>query len=112
DSTNGTLVNDQRVEGECELHDQDRVRVGPLEFRVACEAGKPVAAAHPAWPADDEAVAAMLLSVADDPDASDSKVDVHGVPTGSTVMEMLAPGTPTPPPGSEKAPVNKAEAAK
>jgi pSer/pThr/pTyr-binding forkhead associated (FHA) protein len=112
ESTNGTLVNDQRVEGECELHDHDHVRVGPLEFRVACQAGKPAPVTRAAAPADDDAVAAMLLSVADGPDVSDSKVDMDGVPTGSTVMEMLAPETPTPPPGSKPAPVDKAEAAK
>jgi pSer/pThr/pTyr-binding forkhead associated (FHA) protein len=119
-STNGTLVNDQPVDGESELHDHDRLKIGPLEFRLLYDPS-PTAKPTPV-PAtgsskdspDDEAVAAMLLSVGDDPIASPSgsKVDSDGVPAGSTVMEMRSPETATPLPGSEKAPVDKAEAAK
>jgi len=78
-STNGTFVNGQLVEGEVELFDQDLLKVGPLEFRVAMEVStvmsKPSAvaskstaaktstaparapAAKPAAAADDDAVA-------------------------------------------------------
>ena len=34
-STNGTFVNDERVQGEHELQDGDRLKIGPLEFRIA-----------------------------------------------------------------------------
>src|SRR5437868_10045760 len=34
ESTNGTYVNEERVTGERELHNEDRLKVGPLEFRV------------------------------------------------------------------------------
>src|SRR5438046_884028 len=36
-STNGTFLNEERLEGEKELHDQDSLKVGPLEFRVHLE---------------------------------------------------------------------------
>jgi predicted component of type VI protein secretion system len=42
DSTNGTFVNDQPVKGEVELHDGDRLRIGPILFTVHFEAGAPV----------------------------------------------------------------------
>jgi pSer/pThr/pTyr-binding forkhead associated (FHA) protein len=96
DSTNGTFVNDERVQGERELHNEDRLKVGPLEFRVAIEGAPAVTKptpvpATPGGSADDEA-AAMLLSVQDDVQPSDSSaVDADGIPTGSTVMEVLAP---------------------
>lgn len=93
-STNGTMVNDQAVKGESELKDGDSLKVGPLEFQVALELTPPVnvATPFPANPATaaqaDEAAAAMLLSGVDDA-AGVSPVDSDGVPTGSTVMEML-----------------------
>ena len=33
-STNGTLVNDEKLEGEITLKEGDRVRVGKLEFEI------------------------------------------------------------------------------
>jgi len=36
-STNGTIVNDQPLKGECELHDGDRLKVGPLDFIIKLE---------------------------------------------------------------------------
>ncbi|HKB40767.1 MAG TPA: FHA domain-containing protein [Gemmataceae bacterium] len=42
DSTNGTFVNDQQIKGEVELHHDDRLRVGPLNFTVQIEASPPV----------------------------------------------------------------------
>src|SRR5437899_13075750 len=38
-STNGSMVNDQPVTGEVELHDKDNVKIGPLLFVVRLEAG-------------------------------------------------------------------------
>jgi pSer/pThr/pTyr-binding forkhead associated (FHA) protein len=42
-STNGTFVNDERVEGERELRDGDRLRIAGLEFRVALNVAPAVA---------------------------------------------------------------------
>lgn len=36
-STNGTFVNEQPLKGECELHDGDRLKVGPLDFIIKLE---------------------------------------------------------------------------
>ncbi len=33
-STNGTFVNDQPVQGEAEIHNNDQLKVGPLQFEV------------------------------------------------------------------------------
>lgn len=33
-SRNGTLLNGERISGECELHTGDKVKIGPLEFEV------------------------------------------------------------------------------
>jgi pSer/pThr/pTyr-binding forkhead associated (FHA) protein len=36
-STNGTLVNDERVEGERELHHDDQLKIGPIQFTIRIE---------------------------------------------------------------------------
>src|SRR5262249_30682754 len=41
DSTNGTFVNDEPVKGEVELHNEDKLRAGPLLFLIKLEAGVP-----------------------------------------------------------------------
>src|SRR5437899_946455 len=68
DSTNGTFINDQQVKGELELHNEDRLTLGPLTFVVRIEVTTPVSKptpvpAPPPTPAanDDESIAAMLL---------------------------------------------------
>jgi pSer/pThr/pTyr-binding forkhead associated (FHA) protein len=40
-STNGTLVNDAVVSGEVEVKDGDRLKLGPLEFKLDIAATKP-----------------------------------------------------------------------
>lgn len=45
-STNGTFVNDEQVGGEREVKDGDKLRVGPLEFKIRLEV--PAAAPKPA----------------------------------------------------------------
>src|SRR5713226_1916307 len=42
DSTNGTFVNDQPIKGEVELQNDDRLKIGPLDFAVRIEAGTAV----------------------------------------------------------------------
>jgi predicted component of type VI protein secretion system len=117
-STNGTAVNGEAIQGERELHNEDLLKVGPLEFRVHMEATAPVSTLPPPRPAqtgasDDEAAAAVLLSLQDDSgDSPDgSAVDSDGVPTGSTVMETMTPQDGTPAPGNGKAAPDKAKVA-
>jgi predicted component of type VI protein secretion system len=50
DSTNGTFLNNQPVKGEVELHNDDRLKIGPLLFTVRVEAGAPVNRPTPAPP--------------------------------------------------------------
>src|SRR5258707_7874135 len=94
-STNGTHVNEEKVESERELRNDDLLKIGPLEFRVVLEASvgvdkrTPLPAPTLAPSSDDETAAAMLLSLADDAGSTSehTSVDNTGVPTGSTVME-------------------------
>jgi len=127
-STNGTSVNDQPVKDEIELHNNDRLKIGPLHFEVrivqdspavkgatpkpptkavgakagaaktpakAASAKVPNAAAKTSFemPAavgggsEDDDIAAMLMSLNDDPSMDSDSV----IPEGSTVMEMSAP---------------------
>jgi pSer/pThr/pTyr-binding forkhead associated (FHA) protein len=72
-STNGTLVNDRRIQGEQELHNDDRLRLDTLVFVVRIEAtawaeegGARPPERSPAELADEEAVAALLLELQDD----------------------------------------------
>jgi pSer/pThr/pTyr-binding forkhead associated (FHA) protein len=104
-STNGTRVNDQLVKAEQELQNQDNLMIGPLLFRVVLEATPPVSKPTPMPPTastaahDDEAAAALLLSLQDEPGGTSSNVNVdsEGVPTGSTVMEVIKPPSDKPP---------------
>ena len=50
DSTNGCFVNGDKVEGEVELHDGDRLKVGPLEFEAKIEVKAPAARVTPVPP--------------------------------------------------------------
>src|SRR5947209_12711282 len=70
-STNGTFVNDDPVKGERELKNEDVLKVGPLQFRVALEVTPPVNKPTPPppktdAPTDDADLAAMLLALQDD----------------------------------------------
>jgi predicted component of type VI protein secretion system len=122
DSTNGTFVNETQVKGECELHHDDNLKVGPLSFRVVLEATAPVNKPTPpppkaVEPSDDESVAAMLLSLQDDSAGpkSGGKVGDDGVPEGSTVMDIMSPvsGEPAAPEAEpKKQPDKPAEPAK
>jgi pSer/pThr/pTyr-binding forkhead associated (FHA) protein len=122
-STNGTFVNDQQIQGDHELTDGVRLRVGPLDFSVAlAPSGKsdstplpeslksvspssmgmkppanPAAKPTPAPASTDEKshddIAAMLLGMGDE-DSSEAEV-----PGGSTSMELPAVDAK---PGDEK----------
>jgi predicted component of type VI protein secretion system len=58
DSTNGTFLNDQPVKGEVEVHNDDRLKVGPLLFQVSLEASVPVNEPTPVPPTKVPAAAA------------------------------------------------------
>lgn len=95
ESTNGTFVNEQPVKGERELHDGDSLQIGPMLFEIHLEktAAPTAAPKHPAETADDDAMAALLLSLPEGQDSGSGirGVDSDGVPTGSTVMELPVP---------------------
>jgi predicted component of type VI protein secretion system len=55
DSTNGCTVNEEKVEGEVELKNGHRIKVGPLEFEVKLEK-EPAARPTPVPPTRDEGV--------------------------------------------------------
>jgi predicted component of type VI protein secretion system len=123
DSTNGSFVNDKPVKGQVELHHEDRLRIGPLNFGVRIEGGAPAAPPPPAQPkpaaeskpaeppapseaskgeaVDDEDVAAWLLSTQDEGEGGASG---EAVPEGSTVMMELPAGA-VPPPADPAAPL-------
>jgi pSer/pThr/pTyr-binding forkhead associated (FHA) protein len=99
-STNGTYVNGGRLLGECELHPADKFQIGPLSFEVRIEAPAAVDQRTPLPPPrvqagaeDDEAIAAVLLSMGEDgtPAAPSGPVDNTGVPTGGTEVRDAAP---------------------
>lgn len=94
ESTNGTLVNEERVVGERELRNEDKLKVGPLEFSVRIETPTPVDRPTPppkAKSSDDEDIAAMLLSMQDDGTPAAAPQEV---PEGTTVFDM--PAVPAP----------------
>lgn len=92
-STNGTLVNNERIDGERELRDQDALKIGPLEFVVKIE-GAPAAPINKPTPVpetasgDDDAVAEMLLAMQDDGALTPGALGE--VPPGTTVLDMPA----------------------
>jgi predicted component of type VI protein secretion system len=100
DSTNGTFINNDRVQGERELKHDDVLKVGPLDFRVALSMATPTPVNKPTpvpakanGPQEEEDVAAMLLSLQDDSPAGNAAAKPEDVPAGSTVMDIM-PGVP------------------
>jgi predicted component of type VI protein secretion system len=106
-STNGTFVNDELVQGEVELHNDDKLKVGPLEFKVGLEvATAPKAAAKPAavaegksesvdmggppseGPTSDKIADLLLDDDGSAPPAASSLDTAESVPEGSTIMEL------------------------
>jgi pSer/pThr/pTyr-binding forkhead associated (FHA) protein len=118
-STNGTLVNDKRVEGEIELKDKDQIKIDPLYFVLQVEASAPgkVVAPEPTGNSDDDSIAALLLGMGDE-GSTGATLSESGVPEGSTVMQMqaLPEGSPEPAADNEKSAADqkaaKAEKAK
>ena len=111
-STNGTFLNGRQVKGDVELHQDDRLKVGPLEFAVRLEAGVPVDQATPLpsnrganGAVDEEAIATLLLSLdqAEGPAPRRPHAEGEGVPLGSTLMDLPALRPPSEQPESQPA---------
>jgi predicted component of type VI protein secretion system len=104
-STNGTSVNDKRVQGEVELQDGDKISVGPLLFSVLLEREAPVKVPAPAAAAshDDDLAASLLLSMTDDqpPPARSEAPTESDIPAG-TVEHGVPPTNPAAPEGAAK----------
>ena len=120
ESTNGTCVNDQPIKGEVLLNHDDKLKVGPLLFKVLIEASPSVNRPTPP-PApkaesggeDDESAAAMLLAMQDDSASSSPGGGGNEVPEGSTVMDIFVPpGEQNAPPDGKKGEDKKKEAGK
>ncbi len=106
-STNGTLVNNERLQGDREIVNDDVVKVGPIEFRVEMEV-IPAVRQTPSprsMPSEaDDAAAALFLSLGDDDNPPPGmSVDSQGVPTGSTIMEAINLPPENAPPGEAAA---------
>src|SRR3984893_6832663 len=95
-STNGTFLNEMRVDKEMEMHHADRLRIGPLTLGVSVETGTPVDQPTPLPPSrakvdvvDDEAVAAVLLSALDEdaPSAPGATLQNDKIPSGTTEIQ-------------------------
>jgi predicted component of type VI protein secretion system len=99
-STNGTFLNEVRVDKEVEIQHADRLRIGPLMLAVSVETGTPVDQPTPLPPSrakvevvDDEAVAAVLLSALDEdaPSAPGATLQSDKIPSGTTEIQPLPP---------------------
>jgi predicted component of type VI protein secretion system len=104
-STNGTFVNAEPVQEMRELLDGDRLRVGPLDFRIALKsaptANKPIPAPASSARVADDAAAAFLLSP-EGPAPTSLGMGGAGIPEGSTIMEPMPPMSPDPEPARDK----------
>jgi pSer/pThr/pTyr-binding forkhead associated (FHA) protein len=111
-STNGTFLNDQPVKGDVELKNDDVLKVGPLTFKVALEAGQP-APSKPTPPpkpasknAEEDEAAALLLSLEAGSIAPQTSENESDVPGGSTVMDIPSFAGP---PGADGMPAKPGE---
>jgi anti-anti-sigma factor len=96
-STNGTFLNDQRIEGEQELAHGDWLTVGPLDFDVHLTATPTVTQRTPAPPSRgrgmvvaDEELAALLLAVVENGADQEAPPDLGAgaVPEGETRLDI------------------------
>ena len=98
DSTNGTFVNGEQVKGEIEVHEGDKLKVGPLEFAVKIEATVSVNRPTPA-PPPPQPTASALAAIAPAPvGLPRDRVAAQG-PAGSGGLLPRAgpaPGRPSP----------------
>jgi predicted component of type VI protein secretion system len=122
-STNGTFLNDERIEEERELRDGDRLSVGRLRLRIVLQEPRPSEpprqADSPAATDDETTAAALLLAVEEGgPGPGDlDLLDPAEVPAGSTVTlppeasaSAAEPAKPDPGPGTATSPPAATEA--
>ena len=98
DSTNGTFVNDQQIEGEVELANNTTLKLGPLTFVVRIETTTPVdkptpvPRAKPPIALDDEAAVAEMLNDIQEEDQAElveeMPVESGGSDSDSTMIEI------------------------
>ena len=94
-STNGTFLNEEKLDGEREAHDGDSLSIGPLHFNIKIETGvvapPPVVKPRPASgdPMDEDAIASMLLTLNDESESAQKDDELDG----TTIMQMLKPQT-------------------
>src|SRR5262249_47884146 len=102
-------LNGQMIQAETELHDGDRLRVGPIKLEVQL-LGADAATPRPAQVArtenEDDTIASLLLSMSEDSDIG-SALDARPVSEDTAVMAALSadttviqPAAPTPAPPS------------
>jgi pSer/pThr/pTyr-binding forkhead associated (FHA) protein len=98
DSTNGTLVNEKRIEGSQELKNGDVLKLGPIVFRVqmegtvAVDKPTPLPANKAGEGHEDDAAALLLVSDGDEPSGDGDRSLESGIPDGTTVMDIPAMG--------------------
>jgi pSer/pThr/pTyr-binding forkhead associated (FHA) protein len=108
-STNGTYLNDERIENEQEAQPDDVLKIGPLEFKIAIESETAPTASTSKVPTEpmasrnardhvDDAAAELLLALGDEVpgDPGATVVDSQGIPMGSTVMDVVNPANVDP----------------
>lgn len=88
-STNGTFINNDRIQGDVEVKDGDQLRVGPLVFAFKIDASQ-AAIATPTSGSEEEQAVSWLLEAPTGRDADDFG-------TKTTIMEgKLSQATPSP----------------
>jgi pSer/pThr/pTyr-binding forkhead associated (FHA) protein len=92
-STNGTVVNGERITDERELHDGDQLQIGPLVFKIQIEMPLAVDQQTPVPPKKKPAVedAAAMILLEHSNETAGQAVDAAGVPLGETKLGMPAP---------------------
>jgi len=93
DSTNGTFVNDEQVKGERELHHDDHLKIGPIEFKVQLESGVAPSTRTPAPPTKAATMVTPAVGKAAEAKPAESK------PADNTPLPATA-GAPAGKPGS------------
>ena len=91
-STNGTFVNNDRIDGEVPIRDGDLLRVGPLVFAFKVDMAAVDGRSAPSQNDEDQAVGWLLNS------GSDSDKDQVDLGSKTTIMDMGG-GANAPPPG-------------
>jgi predicted component of type VI protein secretion system len=96
-STNGTFLNDEAIKEECELKDDDCLKVGPLAFRInlkyapSVSESRPLPVSKAVVGSEDEEAAALLLAMQDNesssPASNDQEEGEGPSSGGSTIVE-------------------------